>query len=354
MIKRIRKVQKAVVDENLDAFMVSSEYNLTYLTGYTGSNGLLLIYKNQKPIFYTDFRYEEQIKHEVKGCQIKILNRNLIEEFPPDDIKDVKILGFEASSLTYRNYLSLANQLKNNVQLVAKENIVEKLRMIKDDDELSLIRHAARYTDEIFNYILSLIKPGVTEKDLSSEINYQLMKKGWLAFPAIVAFGKNSAMPHARPTVAKLKKNDVIVFDLGLRFQNYCSDMTRTVVWGKASKKVKEIYKIVLEAQSAAISLIKDGVQAKIVDQEARRIIEKYGYGKFFGHGLGHGVGIVVHELPILSSRSIDVLRINQVVTVEPGIYLPDEFGIRIEDLIVIKKNNCEILTKSTKELIEL
>ncbi|MCS7258154.1 MAG: Xaa-Pro peptidase family protein [candidate division WOR-3 bacterium] len=351
---RLGRIKSRLKTNSLDALLVTSGYNLTYLCGYTGSNGMLLVFKEGRSIFYTDFRYEEQIKTELKGCGYKILNRNLIDNFPVEDLKRITSLGFEANHLTYRNFLSLKKQLKSKIKLIPQENFVEQHRMIKDQIELRTIREAVTYTDKVFMEVLKLIKPGISERDLSSEINYRFTKLGDLSFPTIVAFGENSSKPHATPTMRKLKKNDVILFDLGLRYQNYCADMTRTVYFGRAPKKFKEIYQIVLDAQLKAIDFIKDGVLAKDVDFCAREVIKNAGFGKFFGHGLGHGVGLAVHELPTVSAQSKDVLKINMVVTVEPGIYLPEEFGIRIEDIVVVNKTGCEVYTKTSKELIEL
>ncbi|MEO0072394.1 MAG: Xaa-Pro peptidase family protein [candidate division WOR-3 bacterium] len=351
---RTERLKNYLRDKNLDALIVTSGHNLTYLCGYTGSNGMLLVFRQGQPIFYTDFRYQEQVKSEVKGCRIKIWDRNLIDNFPVEDLRGVSSLGFEANHLTYRNFLNLKKQLKGQIKLIPQDNIIEHLRQIKDPTELSLIRKAVKYTDQIFREILSLIKPGISEKDLSSEINYRFMKLGELSFPTIVAFGENSSKPHAVPTIRKLRKNDVILIDMGLRYQNYCADMTRTVFFGKATRRFKEIYQIVLDAQLKAIEMVQDGVLAKDVDIGARKIIDESGYGKYFGHGLGHGVGLAVHELPTVSSKSQDTLRTNMTISVEPGIYLPNEFGIRIEDIVAVTKNRCEILTKSSKELVEL
>jgi Xaa-Pro aminopeptidase len=355
MEKRINVLKSILKTIGVDAFLVTDPANLFYLSGYTGSNGMLIVRNNQsKPIFYTDFRYQEQIKTEVKDCQKVIWDRNLYEDFPVKDLSGIKSLGFESYSVTYANFLDIKRQLKSRIKLVPTYQIVGNLRMKKDNNEIKKIRKAVYYTDKVFADILKIIKPGVSEKDLVREIDYQFTKYGDIAFSTIVAFAERGALPHAQPTNKKLKKGDVIVFDIGLKYEHYCSDMTRTVVMGKASSKVKKIYNIVLTAQRLAQEKIIRGKLARDIDRISRNFISSKGYGMYFGHGLGHGVGLMVHEMPVISSKSNDVLNINQVFSVEPGIYLPNEFGVRIEDLVVVKEKSCEILTKSPKELIEL
>jgi Xaa-Pro aminopeptidase len=353
MSNRIGLLKKKLKQDRVDAFLVSDPANLFYLCGYAGSNGMLIIRNNQsKPIFYTDFRYQEQVKEEVKGCKVRILNRNLFSDFPITDIKGTKKIGFESNHLSYLNYAKVKKQMRSNIKMIPNDSYIPSLREIKDVDELGKIRKAAAITDSVFCNIIKTIKPNITEKDLATEIDYQFMKHSEIAFPTIVAFAERGAMPHTQPTNKKLKSGDVIVFDIGAKFQGYCSDMTRTVVFGKASRKVKDIYYIVLNAQKLALEKIIAGKTAAEIDGYARNYIKEKGYGNYFGHGLGHAVGIMVHESPTLSSKSPDILKPNQTATVEPGIYLPGEFGVRIEDLIVIKERGYENLTSSPKELI--
>ncbi len=355
MGNRISLLKRKFKKDKVDAFLVSDPANLFYLCGYTGSNGMLIVRNNQsKPTFYTDFRYQEQVKNEVSGCTVKIVNRNLYSDFPLVDIKGIKSFGFESNYLSYGNYARIKKQLNRIIRLIPNDNYIQSLREIKDSDELNKIKKAAIITDKVFQNVITMIKPNITEKDLATEIDYQFMKQCEIAFSTIVAFAERGAMPHAQPTNKKLKSGDVIVFDIGAKFQGYCSDMTRTVVFGKASKKVKEIYNIVLTAQKLALNKITAGKTAAEIDGYARNYIKEKGYGNYFGHGLGHAVGIMVHENPTLSSKSLDILKPNQTATVEPGIYLPGEFGVRIEDLIVIKERGYENLTKTPKELIEL
>lgn len=355
MRTRISIVKSNLQDKKLDALLVTNPEHLYYLCGYSGSNGMLLVHKGaRQAVFYTDFRYQEQVKTEVKGCLIKIRDRNLFECFPVQDLIGIKSLGFESYSITHANYYLVKKQLTSRIKFVPTYLLIGNMRSVKDTAEIEKIRKAVNYTDKVFSYILNIIKPGVSEKDLTSEIDCQFIKRGEIAFPTIVAFAERGALPHAQPTNKKLKKGDVIVFDMGIKYEHYCADMTRTVVLGKASSKVKEIYNIVLTAQQMAQEKIRAGKMALDIDSVARNYIKDKGYGEYFGHGLGHGIGLAVHELPMINNKSSEMLCTNQVFSVEPGIYLPGEFGVRIEDLVVVRKNGCEILTKSPKELIEL
>jgi Xaa-Pro aminopeptidase len=354
MLKRISVVQSKLQEKKIDAILVTNPENLYYLCGYSGSNGMLLVKKDEPAIFYTDFRYQEQIKKEVKGCRKKIWDRSLFSAFPVRDLSGIKSLGFESYSISHANYSLIKNQLKTKVRLVPTCMLISGMRMIKDKTEIEKIRKAVNHTDKVFSNILNIIKPGVTEKDLAREIDYQFIKYGEVAFSTIVAFAERGALPHAQPTNKKLKKGDVIVFDMGIKYEHYCADMTRTVVMGKASSKVKKIYDIVLTAQQMAQEKIRAGKRAQEIDCIARNYIKDKGYGEYFGHGLGHGVGLAVHEMPAVNSKSTDLIQTNQVFSVEPGIYLPNQFGVRIEDLVLAQKSGCEILTKSPKDLIEL
>ncbi len=352
MKERISALRLKIAKERLDGLVITDLANIRYLIGYSGDNGLLILTKNTS-LFFTDFRYQEQSKREVKNATIKIWNRNLFEVFPVTELKGVKKLGFEAESLSYSNYRRIKQQLKK-IKFVPTENWTIQLRSVKDNEELRLIRRAVAINDSVFAKIIKQIKPGITEKDLAAEIDYLIKQQGEVAFPTIVGAGRNGALPHYQPGTKRIKKGETVVLDFGTKYQGYCSDMTRTVFVGKATKKIKEIYSIVLEAQGRALAAIKSGVRAATIDAQARDYITKKGYGRYFGHSLGHGVGLVVHENPALAKTSKAILENNNVVTVEPGIYLPDWGGVRIEDLVRVTKNGCENLIKSPKELLEL
>jgi Xaa-Pro aminopeptidase len=350
--ERLNALRTRMAKEKLDGFLITDLANIRYLVGFSGDNGMVLLTKN-RCLFFCDFRFQEQAKREIKNAIAKIRNRDLYAVFPTEELKGIRSLGFEAENLSYRNYLRVKKQIKK-VKFVPCENWTYELRTVKDNNELKLIRKAVVINDAVFVKILDRIKPGVREKDLAAEIDYLITQQGEVAFPTIVGAGRNGALPHYQPGMKRLKKGEAVVFDFGTKYQGYCSDMTRTVFAGKADKKGKEIYSIVLEAQMRAIAAMKKGEKVKDIDAKARDFITEKGYGKYFGHGLGHGVGLLVHEGPALAKTSKAILNINNVVTVEPGIYLPDWGGVRIEDLVRVTENGCEILTKSPKELIEV
>jgi Xaa-Pro aminopeptidase len=354
MTNRPNAVRRRFPTLTIDALLLTDLTNIRYLTGFTGSNGLLLLTR-QAATFLTDFRYQEQVKTEVKGCSIKIATRNLFDDFVAlGDLAAIKKLGFESQNLTVQNHTKLKISLPD-IKLVACNDIVSEIRAVKEPAEITKIKTAVGITDRVFKRILKLIKPGVKEKDLSLEIDYQLKQAGdGIAFPTIVVSGPRSALPHGQPTDHRIKNRDFITFDMGATAAGYASDFTRTVILGKPNKKQQEVYTIVLEAQLKAIDGIKAGIRAQAADGYARDYIKAHGYGEYFGHGLGHGLGLNVHELPVLSQKSEANLVENNVVTVEPGIYLPGWGGVRIEDVVIVQPKGCTILTQTTKRLLEL
>ena len=352
MIERIKALRARMAQKKLDGMVITDLANMRYLVGYSGDNGILILTKNRS-LFFTDFRYQEQSRREIRNAIAKIRSRDLFAVFPVEELKGIRRLGFETESLTHRNYLRIKKQIKR-IKFVPCENWTYQLRAVKDNEELKLIRQAAAISDAVFAKIIERIKPGVFEKDLAAELDYLITQQAEIAFPTIVGAGRNGALPHYQPGMKKLKKGEPVIFDFGARYQGYCSDMTRTVFVGKADKKSKEIYSIVLEAQQRALDAIKLGEKSSDIDAKARDYITEKGYGKYFGHGLGHGVGLMVHEGPALAKTSQAILNINNVVTVEPGIYLPDWGGVRIEDLVRVTKDDCENFTKSTKECLEI
>ncbi len=340
----------------MDAFLVSSKSNVRYLSGYDGTNGLVVLGDHER-FFLTDFRYREQAKKQVVGFQLLFAQRELIGDLPKLSFLHQRNLrlGFEASHTSYNTFQKIKSILPH-VLLVPTEDLVESLSMIKDKDEIAKIRRAAQITDTTFSGILSSIRPKAKEKDLASEIEHSFRKLGGdgPAFETIVASGRRSAMPHGRASDKRIKKGELVTLDMGAAYRGYVSDMTRTLVLGKATPKQKKIYDLVLAAQRRALSKAKAGIVGMKLDRMAREIIEKGGYGKYFGHGLGHGLGLEVHCGPSINSKSKTVLKPGMVVTIEPGIYLPGWGGIRIEDDILITEGECEILTKSPKDLIEI
>lgn len=361
MSNRISKVLSSLEKEGIDALLIAKPTNLRYLCGYTGSNGLLLITPKEK-VFITDFRYKDQVYQEIyrngiSNFKIIIGERDIFTELPKlNSLKRKNLrLGFEAQILPYQIYLKLKSLLPQ-VLLVPTENLVEKIAAKKEKTEIQKIKKAVKITDTVFHSILDMLKPGVRENEVAIELEYRLKKEGaeGIAFEPIVASGIRSSMPHGRASEKKIKKNEFVTLDFGAIVDGYVSDLTRTVVVGKASSRQKQIYNIVGSAQKKGITSLKSGKPCKEVDQIVRNYIKEKGFGPNFGHGTGHGIGLQVHELPTLNSRSSDTLEENMVVTVEPGIYISGWGGVRIEDDVLVTNNGPLVLNSAPKELIEI
>ena len=356
MRERIKKVQGKLKEENLDAFLVTTTSNVRYLSGYSGSNGIIVI-TPQASVFLTDFRYKDQSKKQVKGSKIILGSRDLLDDL--SNIKEIKgkriKLGFEETNLSYNNYLRLKSILPDAL-LVPTQNVVESILIQKDKREIEKIKKATVITDQVFSQILGLIQPGITEIDVAAEIEDMIKKLGAeeVAFGTIVASGKRSALPHGRASQKKIKPNEPVTLDYGAVVDGYVSDMTRTFVVGKASKKFKRVYQTVLNSQKKAIRAAKPKMKCSQLDKVARDVIKRAGFGKYFGHGLGHGIGLLVHDFPTVNSKSQQVLLPGMVITIEPGIYIPNWGGVRIEDDVLITRTGCQVLTRSPKHLIEI
>ncbi|MFZ5980825.1 MAG: M24 family metallopeptidase [Candidatus Zixiibacteriota bacterium] len=355
--KRIASLKKKILAENLDGMIFTHLDHVRYLTGYTGTNGLLVISRDGVD-FFTDFRYADQARTQVKGARVHIsakgdLVANL-KDFQPVHKKYYKF-GVTEEYLNVGGLKKLAAGVPEAVFLGA-DKLVEELGWVKEPEELRAIKKAVAIGDIAFERVLQLIAPGVKERELSAELEYQMMMLGSEkpAFETIVASGYRSAMPHGVASDKKVKKGDFITFDFGATVDGYVSDMTRTVVVGKATSRQKKIYGIVLRAQLAGIKKVKAGIKAKEVDLTCRQIITKAGYGKNFGHGTGHGIGYFIHLGPRVSFQSEDKLMVNNVITIEPGIYLSGWGGVRIEDDVVVTRSGCQVLNKAEKNLLEL
>ena len=353
---RLAKLQKAVKDKGLDALLITHLPHIQYLVGYTGSNAVLLVPSQGKPHFFTDFRYKGQVKQEVVGAKISIVERerNIQDTLVDKQLfSDYDSLGFEKTHITYMMYDFLRTKFRH-VKLVPEAEMVEKLTMIKSEEEISAIGHAAAIGDQVYEKIMDVIKPGVTEREVAAEIAYQTRLLGGEreAFNIIVASGERSALPHGVASEKKIRKGELVTIDFGCVHKGFNSDMTRTIAVGKVSTELQKIYEIVRVAQQRAIDKVHAGMNARELDSVARDYITLHGYGSKFGHSTGHGLGIEVHELPTISQRGERFkLEPNQVVTVEPGIYLEGLGGVRIEDDVVIRREGCEVLTTSPKEM---
>lgn len=354
--KRIDAVKKMMAKENLDALLVSHLDHVRYLTGFTGSSGLLLISKTTAD-FITDFRYKDQAGKQVKGARVNIKNGvpvHSLGELKKYQTKNLKI-GFNPDYLTFTEL----ETIKKNIPLallVPVPTLFTELGWVKDKEEINNIIKACEISDTAFERILNMITPGVRESELAAELEYQMRMLGSErpAFESIVASGYRAALPHGIASTKKVKKGDFITFDFGATVNGYVSDMTRTVVVGKATARQKKIYNIVLKAQKAGVKKVKAGIDANLVDKACRDIITKAGYGKNFGHGTGHGIGFFVHVGPRVSPISTDKLLVNNVITVEPGIYISGWGGVRIEDDVVVTRTGGKVLNKAPKKLLEL
>lgn len=340
------------------AVLITSPHNMQYFSGFSGGEGYVLICENNKYILI-DSRYTGIAKEEahenfniIEYNITKPLSRLLLDLLDKNEIN--KIL-FEEDFMTVSTYNKLLDILKN-YEFIPYSNEINQLRMIKSNSEIESIRHAEQIGVDAFNHIIKYIKIGITENEIAAELEYFMKKCGSenTSFDTIVLSGKRTALPHGMPSDKKIENGDFVLMDYGCKYHGYCSDMTRTVVVGKADEKQREIYNIVKQAQEVGENSIRSGIFGSIPDRLARMVIEESGYGEYFGHSLGHGVGLLIHELPNLSPKSNIILKENMIVSCEPGIYIYGQYGVRIEDLICVKEDGCENLTKLTKDLIEL
>jgi Xaa-Pro aminopeptidase len=351
-IKRLRKLRTSIASKALDALLLSQPENRRYLSGFTGSSGWLLI-SGQNAILATDFRYVEQARGESPDFEI-VQTKGELRDWLPGLVSDLgwHKLGFEANFISYEGYHKLSEAIKTkqvNLEFVPTTGIVEQLRSIKEPEELAFITKAVELVNAAFEQAKTIIRPGITEKEAAWKVEKILRRKGseGMPFEIIVASGPNSALPHARPTGKTICSGEPVLIDMGARINGYCSDFTRTLFLGKADKTFREIYNIVVKAQATAMEGVESGMNASQADRLARSVIEQAGYGDAFGHGLGHGVGLAVHEFPMLSPSSSDSLADGMVFTIEPGIYLAGQGGVRIEDMVVLENSKAKALTKA-------
>jgi Xaa-Pro aminopeptidase len=340
-----------------DALLVTHLPNVAYLCGFTGSSGVLLVEISSATLF-TDSRYTFQARQQVFDAKTAIVAGSLLKAVSEalKRRRGTVRLGYAPSQVTVTQRLALEAQLGKKLRWVDGSNAVERLRAIKDDAELALMRDAARLIDVVWTGTLLQVKPGVSELDIAAEIEYAMKRRGASSpsFETIVASGVRSAWAHARPTSKLLRKNELVVMDQGAILRGYCSDMTRTVFLGRASSRIRSMYHAVLNSQEAAKASIRAGVTAGSVDAAARDTLKKHRLDRFFTHSTGHGLGTEVHEMPRLARAEETVLEKGMVITVEPGVYVEGLGGIRIEDDVVVAASGCESLTNANRELIEL
>lgn len=354
ILKKVREQFQAL---NIDGLLITNAQNRRYLTGFTGTAGVVLISKKEAK-FLTDFRYKGQAVEQVlRIYDINIhggshsLIDNVIEQ-----VKAMKInkLGFEAEDINFEFYSQLNKKL--NIDLVPTKKAIEQFRMVKTEEEIYKIKKAAEIGDAAFEYIRGFIRPGITELEVAHELEYFMRKRGATSNSSaiIVASGHRSSLPHGVASDKVIENGDMVTLDYGALYQGYRSDMTRTLAVGEPKPELKKIYSIVHEALQRCLDTIKAGMLAKEVDAIVRDFITEKGYGEYFGHGSGHGIGLNIHEEPFFSRESEQELKTGMVVTIEPGIYIPNIGGVRIEDDVLIKEDCCEILTQSSRDLIVL
>lgn len=355
-MSNLARLRAAMAAKNIPALIVSDIANVGWLTGFSGTFGYAIV-APESAVFVTDSRYTLQAAEQVKEMPTEWFQSPVTgDDFLAEKIKAGGIgrIGFEAASVTYANYERWRDKLAG-VDLFGAEDVIQGLRMVKSKDEVDRIRKACGIADACFTHIQRTIQPGVSEYDVNLEIEFFIRRSGAeLAFAPIVVSGERSARPHGKASEKKLAVGDFVTMDFGAKVEGYCSDITRTVVVGGAEERHKEIYEQVLKAEMAAIDAIKPGVRAADVDGLARKILDEKGFAQYFGHGLGHGLGSLVHDAGRMNPSSENVFEAGQVWTVEPGVYIPGFGGVRIEDDVLVTETGVEVLTKSNKELMVL
>ena len=345
---RGERLAKLVAEKELDQFFVSDLTNVRYLTGFTGTNGACLVNTDER-IFFTDFRYTERAKSEVAP---EWERPEAERELTPQIVARMKgRVGFEDAKLSVRQLARLEAAADDDVELVPAGDLVEQLRAVKEPEELERIAAAAKLSDEVYEWTLERGLAGRTERDIARAVEARIRELGAeISFPPIVATAEDSAVPHAEPGDREIGSGELVVFDMGSELDGYCSDCTRTFAVGEPGDDVREVYELVLRAQEAALDAVRPAASGNEVDAVAREMISEAGYGDRFGHGLGHGVGLEVHEAPRLAMTSEDDLVEGNVVTVEPGVYLPGRFGVRIEDLVAVTADGHRNLSSRPKD----
>jgi Xaa-Pro aminopeptidase len=363
-LARQDKLREELASAGLDALLVSHLPNIRYLCGFTGSAGLLLVEEGGS-IFITDVRYDTQGREEVKGAKVIIARKALLSALGEriagrrrKSRSKAWTIGIEAEYLTVGERKRLADLLPSSVRLRNAPALVERARMVKDEDELGLIREAVRLGATLFDQALEALRPGVKEAEVAAEMEYAARRAGaeGMSFSTIVASGARSALPHGRASEQTIASGGFVVCDFGVILAGYCSDQTRTVWVGAASgaegKEARQAYESVKEAQEAAIAAVRPGISTAEVDAAARKVLRKAGLARYFTHSTGHGVGLEIHEAPRVAAGQKEVLKPGMVITIEPGVYFPGKWGVRIEDMVAVGADGCEVLTPTSKDFL--
>jgi Xaa-Pro aminopeptidase len=355
---RLARLQHDLASTGMDALLVSHLPNIRYLCGFTGSAGALIVSK-QKTVFFTDGRYKQQAHQEVEGAGIIVAHKPpaiMAAEWLKSNRKKlgVKMLGFDSQHLSFAEHSQLAEMLQPNVRLRKAPFFVERTRMVKDADEIGSLLAAIRLGESLFGVAMKTIRPGIAETEVAAEMEYAARRAGaeGMSFETIIASGPRSTLPHGRATIAPIPSPGFVVCDFGIILAGYCSDMTRTVHVGEPTKEARSMYAAVREAQQVAIEATKPGVPVGKIDSAARRVLTRQGFGRYFTHSTGHGVGLEIHEMPRIAARQSEPLLAGMVITIEPGVYVPNIGGVRIEDMVLVTHTGCEVLTRTSKELL--
>jgi Xaa-Pro aminopeptidase len=353
---RQAKLEDALAANRLDALLVTHLPNIRYLCGFTGSAAALLV-TSKGNFFFSDGRYIAQAKAEVQGCRISIGRKGplvMAGEWLLQHRRGGRTrLGLEGEYLSAAAYGRLEASLGEEFRLSSAAPFIEQARMVKESDEIARMREAARLGASLFPALLRTIRPGVSESEVAGKLEYAARRAGaeGMSFPTIVASGERSSLPHGRASQAAIPRRGFVTCDFGVILAGYCSDMTRTVHVGRPTPEARRVYQAVLDAQLAAIELVRPGQTVGEVDHAARNLLKKRGLERYFTHSTGHGVGLEIHEAPRVGAKQNEVLRSGIVITIEPGIYIPGKWGVRIEDTVVVTNQGCEILTPTSKEL---
>ncbi|EES39989.1 Creatinase [Staphylococcus caprae M23864:W1] len=352
-MNKLEQVHEILNHKRLDAMIVLSDFNRRYLSGFTGTSGGLIITHN-KNYLVTDFRYIEQATKQAPEFEIINRQNGLITEIKHIlEQAQLSNIGFEGHHISYDTYVELN---KGMITLISISDSIDKIREVKKEEEIKLIQKAAEIVDKTYDYILTVVKVGMSEREIKALLESKMLELGadGPSFDTIVASGYRGALPHGVASDKLIEKGDMITLDFGAYYRGYCSDITRTFAVGEPDPKMKEIYNIVLSSQIKAINEIRPGMTVQEADALSRDYIDAHGFGQEFGHSLGHGIGLDIHEGPLLSKNSTGELQVNNCVTIEPGIYVDGLGGVRIEDDILITENGCDVFTKCTKDLIIL
>ena len=349
-VARGDRLVELLAERELDSLYVSNLVDVRYLTGFTGTNAACVVTPDER-LFLTDFRYVEQAEAQVEGFERLPAGRDLLGDVAA---RLRGRAGFDDEHLSVKAHAQLAERVGEGVELVAAGGLVERLREVKDETELRAIGEAAKLSDSIYEYVLERRLVGRTEREVALDLEREMRERGAEdpSFKSIVAAGAHGALPHAVPRDVEIPAGTLVVMDIGCILDGYCSDCTRTIATGTPPDSALEVYDLVLRAQEAALAAVRAGVPCRDVDAVAREAIEAAGHGERFGHGLGHGVGLEVHEGPTLTKRAEDDLRAGNVVTIEPGVYLPGEVGVRIEDLVAVTDDGADVFTHFPKTLV--